>query len=65
MQQQTYNFFIIYLHNFKLKSEVIIDYKSWLLTELKKFRVIWLLHFYKGILLSNVAKLSFQKLQYL
>ena len=43
-----------FLHNFKLKTEVIID----------KFGVIGLLHFHKGILPSHEAEFLFQKLQY-
>ena len=51
-----------FFHNFKLKTEVNIDYKSLLVTELNKFRVIELLHFHKGILQSNVAEFTFKKL---
>ena len=54
---------VSFLHNFKLKTEVIIDEKSLLMTELNKYRVI-LLHFHKEILPSNVAEFPFQKLQY-
>ena len=64
MQQGIYKFSssFFFLHNFKLKTEVIIDYKSLLVTELDKFGVIGLLHLHKGILQYHVAECSFQKL---
>ena len=51
-------------HNFKLKTEVAIDSKSLLVTELNKFGVTGLLRFQKGISPSHVAKFPFQVLQY-
>ena len=66
MQQGIYKFSssFFFLHTFKLKTEVIIDYKSLLVTELDKFGVIGLLHLHKGILQYHVAEFSFQKLMY-
>ena len=53
------------LNRVKLNTEVLIDKKSLLVTELNKFEVTGIIHFQKGILQSHVAKFSFQKLPYL
>ena len=45
--------YLSFSHNFKPKTEVIIDYKLLLVTELNKFGVIGLLHFHKWILPSH------------
>ena len=52
-----------FLHNFKLKTVVINDQKSMLVTVLNRFEVIGLLYFHKDILPSHGAKFLFQKLR--
>ena len=47
-----------FLHNFTLITEVIINQKSLLVTELNKFGVTGLVHFHKGILPCHMAKAS-------
>ena len=65
MLHQLYNFLLsLFLHNFKLKFDVIFDLKSLLVTELNKFEVIGLPHICKGILPFLEAKFPFLKLQY-
>ena len=56
MQQQIYKSLPSiksFLHNFELETEVTINWKLLLVTDLNKFRVIGLLRFRKGILPSH------------
>ena len=50
--------YLSFLHNLKLKTEVIIGQKLLMVIELNKFGVIGLIHFHKGILPSHWPNFS-------
>ena len=53
-------YLLSFLHNLKLKTELIIDWKVLLLTELGKFGVMPLLYYHKGILPSHWLNIHFK-----